>query len=115
MHEHWLFGEHVYIAPFAFAGSQSLSPRFPKPYFDNTTEQVHIFSAMAKTIAVTGSTGTQGGAVVRVLLEAGWKVKAITRNTSSESAKKLASQGAEVVKASYDDEASLVKAFEVRV
>ena len=70
---------------------------------------------MAKTIAVTGATGTQGGAVARALLEAGWKVRGITRKTDSDAAKKLASQGAEVVSASFDDQASLEKAFEVCV
>ena len=68
---------------------------------------------MSKTIAVTGATGAQGGSVARVLLEAGWKVRAITRNSQSEAAKKLASQGAQVVEASFDDESSLQKAFEV--
>ena len=68
---------------------------------------------MAKTIAVTGATGAQGGAVARVLLEAGWNVRAITRNTESDAAKALKSQGAEVVQASFDDESALTKAFEV--
>lgn len=68
---------------------------------------------MAKTIAVTGATGVQGGSVARKMLEEGWTVRAITRNTTSDAAKKLAEQGAEVVQASFDDESSLVKAFEV--
>ena len=71
-------------------------------------------SRMAKTIAVTGATGAQGGAVARVLLEAGWNVRAITRNTDSDAAKTLKSQGAEVVQASFDDERGLTKAFEVQ-
>lgn len=70
---------------------------------------------MSKTIAVVGATGAQGGSVTRAFLKLdGWKVRAITRNTSSDGAKKLASEGAEVVAANSDDEASLVKAFEVR-
>lgn len=68
---------------------------------------------MTKTIAVTGATGAQGGAVVRVMLEAGWDVRAITRDTHSAAAENLRSQGAEVVQASFDDEASLVEAFRV--
>ncbi|OJD31706.1 uncharacterized protein BKCO1_4500091 [Diplodia corticola] len=68
---------------------------------------------MAKIIAVTGATGTQGGSVARVLLESGnWKVRAITRNPNGNAAKALAAQGAEVVAADFNDEASLVKAFE---
>ncbi|KAL0261919.1 hypothetical protein SLS55_003352 [Diplodia seriata] len=68
---------------------------------------------MAKTIAVTGATGTQGGSVARVLLESSnWKVRAITRNPNGDAAKALAAQGAEVVAADFNDEGSLVKAFE---
>ena len=67
-----------------------------------------------KIIAVTGATGAQGGGVVNVLKKTpGWKVRAITRNPESEAAKKLAADGSvEVVRADFDDEASLVKAFE---
>lgn len=68
---------------------------------------------MAKTIAVTGATGVQGGSVARKMLEEGWTVRAITRNTNSDAAKKLAEQGAQIVQASFDDESSLEKAFEV--
>lgn len=90
------------------------------------------------TIAIVGSTGAQGGSVINQLLKTGtWKIRALTRNTSSDSAKALASkvvptpsirkwfefwawieltviQGIEVVAADVNDEASLVKAFEVR-
>lgn len=56
---------------------------------------------MAKLIAVTGATGAQGGSIIDALLKepSKWKVRAITRNTSSEAAKKLAAKGVEVVKA----------------
>ncbi|MCJ1284643.1 hypothetical protein MMC26_003978 [Xylographa opegraphella] len=68
---------------------------------------------MAKTIAVCGATGGQGGSVARILLKRGeWKVRAITRNVESRGAKALAAQGAEVVAADLDDEESLVKAFD---
>jgi NAD(P)-dependent dehydrogenase (short-subunit alcohol dehydrogenase family) len=67
-----------------------------------------------KIIAITGATGSQGGGVVNVMKKVGgWKVRAITRNPESEAAKKLATEGIEVVQASFDDEASLTKAFEV--
>ena len=70
---------------------------------------------MTKVIAITGASGSQGGGVANVLLKTpGWKVRAITRNTSSDKAKDLASRGAEVVQANFDDEDSLAKAFEVR-
>jgi len=68
---------------------------------------------MAKIIAVTGATGTQGGGVVNVMKNVpGWKIRAVTRNPGSEAAQKLVAQGIEVVQANYDDEASLVKALE---
>ncbi|KAK5651926.1 hypothetical protein OQA88_11585 [Cercophora sp. LCS_1] len=66
-----------------------------------------------KIIAVTGATGAQGGGVVNVMKKVpGWKVRAITRNAGSEAAQKLAAEGIEVVEASFDDEASLLKAFD---
>ncbi|KAF1814646.1 NAD(P)-binding protein [Eremomyces bilateralis CBS 781.70] len=68
---------------------------------------------MSKIIAVTGATGAQGRGVVNIMKgTAGWTVRAITRNPESDKAKKLASEGIEVVQASFDDEASLVTAFQ---
>lgn len=66
---------------------------------------------MAKTIVVLGATGTQGGAVAAKFLSLGWKVRGITRNTSSPSAQALSNQGIEVVSADQDDPASLIPAF----
>ncbi|ORY04863.1 hypothetical protein BCR34DRAFT_591066 [Clohesyomyces aquaticus] len=66
---------------------------------------------MTKIIAITGGTGAQGGAVARAMLKAGWKVRVVARNSGSDKAKELTSQGAEVVEANLDDEDSLVKAF----
>jgi uncharacterized protein YbjT (DUF2867 family) len=68
---------------------------------------------MAKTAAVLGATGAQGGGVARALLKAGWNVTAITRNVSSDSAKALATAGASLVTANLDDEQSLISAFKV--
>lgn len=69
-----------------------------------------------KIIAVTGATGAQGGGVINIMKNVpGWKIRAITRNPSSDSAVKLSQGGIEVVRADFDDEASLVKAFEVCV
>ncbi|KAF9697517.1 hypothetical protein EKO04_004379 [Ascochyta lentis] len=66
-----------------------------------------------KIIAVTGATGSQGGGVVNIMKNVpGWKVKALTRNTTSNAAKKLAEEGIEVVMADFDDESSLRQAFE---
>ncbi|KAK2739984.1 NmrA-like family protein [Colletotrichum kahawae] len=66
---------------------------------------------MAKLIAVTGATGQQGGAVVTVMLAAGWRVRAVTRDPGSAKAKRLAATGVEIVKADFSDEHSLRAAF----
>jgi uncharacterized protein YbjT (DUF2867 family) len=59
------------------------------------------------TVVVTGSTGKQGGAVARGLLERGHKVRAVTRNTNSKQAKLLANAGAVLVAASLGDAAGI--------
>ncbi|KAF2998437.1 hypothetical protein E8E13_000266 [Curvularia kusanoi] len=65
-----------------------------------------------KIIVVTGATGSQGGGVVNVMKrQAGWKVRAVTRDTASEAAKKLAGEGIELVQADFDDEDSLREVF----
>lgn len=70
-------------------------------------------SMNTKIIAVTGATGSQGGGVVNIMKRTpGWKVRAITRNPESDAAKKLATEGTEVVRADFDDESSLMKAFQ---
>ena len=60
-----------------------------------------------RPILVTGTTGKQGGAVVRALLQAGRPVRALTRDPSSAAGKALAAQGVEVVKGDLNDTASL--------
>jgi len=64
-----------------------------------------------RTVLVIGSTGQQGGAVVRALLPKGHQVLAFTRNSESPSAKKLAEQGVDVIQGDMSDSASLVKAM----
>ena len=64
------------------------------------------------TVVVTGSTGKQGGAVARGLLERGHQVRAITRDVNSSQAKALANAGASLVAASLDDTAAIKKALE---
>src|ERR1700704_2736761 len=68
--------------------------------------------AQKLTVVVTGSTGKQGGAVARGLLERGHKVRAVTRDPSSTQAKSLANAGATLVAASLEDTAALTKALE---
>jgi uncharacterized protein YbjT (DUF2867 family) len=70
--------------------------------------------AEKKIIAVLGSTGSQGGGLVRAILadsSGGFAARAITRDTSKDKAKALASGGAELVKADIDDVESLKVAF----
>lgn len=62
-------------------------------------------------IAVTGATGRQGGAVVRHLLAAGWRVRALTRTPGSDAAARLTGRGADVVGCDMMDQGSLVRAF----
>jgi uncharacterized protein YbjT (DUF2867 family) len=68
----------------------------------------------SKTIAVLGATGSQGGGLVRAILadpEAGFGVRALTRDPASDKARELARLGAEVVAANVDDANSLRAAF----
>ncbi|MGX9902036.1 NmrA/HSCARG family protein [Arthrobacter sp. SA17] len=62
-------------------------------------------------VAVVGSTGRQGSAVVRHLLKDGWQVRALTRNPSGEAARALQAHGAEVQRADAEDIGSLRTAF----
>lgn len=63
-------------------------------------------------LTVIGATGAQGGSVVDAAIAAGkYKVRAITRNTSSDKAKALIARGAEVASADLNNEESLIAAF----
>ncbi|MBV2358092.1 NmrA/HSCARG family protein [Streptomyces sp. J2-1] len=67
-----------------------------------------------KIIAVVGATGTQGGGLVRAILDdpaSPFAVRAITRNADSDRARELAARGAEVVEADLADPATLKNAF----
>ncbi len=67
-----------------------------------------------KIIAVAGATGLQGGGLVRAILadaNGPFVARAVTRNSSSDAAKRLAKSGAEVVEADLNDVVSLTRAF----
>jgi uncharacterized protein YbjT (DUF2867 family) len=71
--------------------------------------------AERKVIVVTGATGAQGGGLARAILaepDAGYAVRAVTRDANSDAARALADAGAEVVTADLDDPASIERAFD---
>jgi uncharacterized protein YbjT (DUF2867 family) len=68
--------------------------------------------AQKLTVVVTGSTGKQGGAVARGLLERGHMVRAVTRDPNSSQAELPAKAGATLVAASLEDTALIMKAPE---
>jgi uncharacterized protein YbjT (DUF2867 family) len=71
--------------------------------------------AEKKIIAVLGATGSQGGGLVRSILNdrgSNFLVRALTRDPLTEKAKALAKLGADVVAANIDDAESLKKAFD---
>jgi uncharacterized protein YbjT (DUF2867 family) len=66
-------------------------------------------------IAVIGSTGAQGGGLVRAIQSdpaGGFRARAITRKATGDKAEALRKLGAELVEADLDDARSLTKAFE---
>ena len=60
-----------------------------------------------KTVLITGATGQQGGAVIRHMLAKGWNLRALTRNSSTDTALNLAHQGVELAQGDLEDLASL--------
>jgi uncharacterized protein YbjT (DUF2867 family) len=68
-----------------------------------------------KIIAVVGATGSQGGGLVRAIVNdpsGGFSARAITRDINSGKAKELDKMGAEVVAADIDNEQSIEKALQ---
>jgi len=84
---------------------------------ENGSKAFKLSCGKAKTIAIVGATGLQGGATLKAfskLKESGnksYKVRAITRDPTSEKAKAIIDFVDEVVKADSNDVDSLVKAF----
>ena len=65
-----------------------------------------------RTIVVTGATGLQGGAVVRRLLQDGWRVRGLTRDADGKRAQALRALGAEVARGDMAEADSLRPVFE---
>ncbi|KAK2765435.1 hypothetical protein FQN54_008284 [Arachnomyces sp. PD_36] len=64
-------------------------------------------------IVIIGGTGAQGGSVISALQgNKSYRIRAVTRNASSEKAKALSAKGVEVVTADVGDVESLKRAFE---
>jgi len=68
-------------------------------------------SSSERWIAITGVTGTQGGATARRLLRDGWRVRGLTRNSASEAARRAAADGIELVQGDMGDRAALARLF----
>jgi uncharacterized protein YbjT (DUF2867 family) len=75
-------------------------------------EENQMTAVRNQTIVVTGATGLQGSAVTRHLLSNGWHERALTRNSNSEKAQALFSEGAEVVQGDMAEPDSLGSVFE---
>ena len=64
------------------------------------------------TVLVTGATGHQGGALSRLLLNKGHRVRAFTRNSETPSVRALEELGAEVSVGSFDEPESMERAMD---
>jgi uncharacterized protein YbjT (DUF2867 family) len=58
---------------------------------------------MTQSILVFGATGQQGGSVAAALIKAGWPVRALVRDRTSEKAATLAQAGVELTEGSFED------------
>jgi uncharacterized protein YbjT (DUF2867 family) len=65
-----------------------------------------------RVILVSEATGQQGGAVARNLLEWGFAVHALTRNTEKAAARELADLGTEGVSRDLEDRASIERVLD---
>jgi uncharacterized protein YbjT (DUF2867 family) len=63
-----------------------------------------------KTVLITGATGRQGGAVIRHMLNKGWKLRALTRNPGGVAAQNLTARGIEAIQGDLEDPDSLARA-----
>ena len=63
--------------------------------------------ADGRLVAVTGITGSQGGAAARHLLAGGWRLRGLTRNLKGPAATRLAAAGVELVEGDMSDPAAL--------
>lgn len=64
-----------------------------------------------KVILVAGATGHQGGAVARSLIDAGWKVRILTRDLNKPAVQELVNLGAQAVQGDFENLPTLQEAF----
>ncbi|KAJ9191950.1 hypothetical protein DTO164E3_8600 [Paecilomyces variotii] len=65
-----------------------------------------------KLLVIIGVTGNQGGSVAaRFLQDPNYRIRGLTRNPASPTAKALSTRGVEIVHADLDDRESLIRAF----
>ena len=67
-----------------------------------------------KSIVVLGATGNQGSSVINSYLDQGhsqWRIRGVSRNTSSDKAQALTKRGVDVVHGDLNDRSSLDAAF----
>lgn len=68
---------------------------------------------MSKLIVITGITGNQGGSVANAFLQdSQWRIRGLTRDTSSEGSTALQAKGIEMVQADLHSRESLISAFQ---
>src|SRR6476659_1469334 len=60
-----------------------------------------------RLVLVTGATGRQGGSVIRHMHPKGWKLRALTRDSNSPTAREFVRMGIEVVKGDLENPATL--------
>lgn len=78
---------------------------FPRPFF--LVQPTIKMVSTKRPILIVGATGSQGGALIRALLDAGatdtHELLAVTRNASSGSAKSLQERGVKIVQGDLND------------
>lgn len=74
--------------------------------------QTSVHSPVDSLVLVTGITGRQGGGVATVLLEQGYQVRGLTRDTTSEASQAWSDRGVEMVKGDFTDYDSIKNAVD---
>lgn len=81
-------------------------------YFFTSHHHIYTQSKMTKLICIVGITGNQGGSVARRFLQdPNYRIRGLTRNTTSPTALTLLSLGIELVEADLNDVSTLIPAF----